>query len=368
MGPVLLELARRRGVRSLVCVTGQHRELVRRPLELFGVKPDFDLKLMRRNQEPAQLAAEVLAGLTPVLRRTQPDWVLAAGDTTSVLGAALAAAHARIRFGHIEAGLRTDERMEPFPEEFNRRVAAVLADLHFAPNERAYANLRRENLPARTIVVTGNPIIDAVDRFALKPAVIPAPLAQRLGLNARRRSRLAVVTFHRRENIGLPMREICAAVRQLALKFQGALKILCIVHPNPAVREPANKALADTPHVILAKPVEYPVMLALLRQAAFVLTDSGGLQEEAPYLGVPVLVLRNVTERPEGVEAGVARLVGTSCASIVAETSRVLGEIEAGSLVSRRFTGYGDGHAARRIVAALMSRSAQQLPIGTAAR
>lgn len=357
MGPVIRALAARRGVKSLVCATGQHRELLRTALGLFSVTPDFNLILRRRGSEPDALAAALLARLGPLVARVNPDWILAAGDTTSVLCASLIAVHHHVRFAHVEAGLRTDAKTDPFPEEINRRVATVLADLHLAPTARARRNLRRENIPAHRIVVTGNPIIDTLRRFSRPPDFVRPPgLWRRLRLEGRAGPppRLLIVTFHRRENIGRPMHEICAALRTLASAYGGTIRILCIIHPNPAVREPARRDLAGVPHIVLSRPLDYPTMIALLKQAHLVLTDSGGLQEEAPCLRVPVLVLRNRTERPEGVAAGVAALVGTRRSDIVAAVRRLLDRPAAYRAMARGFAGYGDGHAAGRIVRALL--------------
>lgn len=356
MGLVLRALAATPGVESLVCSTGQHRELLRTSLALFEIVPDFELRLRRRGQAPDALAALLLARLGPLVERVRPDWILAVGDTTSVLCASLAAAHHRVRFGHIEAGLRTGEKWEPFPEEINRRVATVLADLHFAPTAAARRNLRKEGISGRNIVITGNPIIDTLRHFSHQTDV--PGLDRRLGLGgpAPARPRLIVATFHRRENIGRPMREICASLRAIAGHYAGSVRILCIIHPNPAVRGPVRRDLAGVAHVVRSRPLDYPVMVAVLRRAHLVLTDSGGLQEEAPFLRVPVLVLRDRTERPEGVAAGVAALVGTSRGGIVAAVRQVLDCPDVHRGMARGFRGYGDGRAAVRIVRAMLSR------------
>lgn len=356
LGQVLRAMVATPGVESLVCATGQHRELLRTSLALFGVVPDFDLMLRRRGQSPDALAALLLARLGPLVQRVRPDWILAVGDTTTVLAASLAAAHHHVRFAHVEAGLRSGAKWEPFPEEINRRVVTVLADLHFAPTDAARRNLRREGIPARNILVTGNPIIDTLRHFSRQPS--EPGLWRRLGLDhpPARRPRLIVVTFHRRENFGRPMAEICASLRTIARLYGGSVKILCIIHPNPAVRDTVRRNLAGIPHVIRSRPLEYPAMIAVLKRAHLVLTDSGGLQEEAPCLRVPVLVLRERTERPEGVAAGVVTLVGTAETDIVYATRRVLDRPAVHRAMARGFSGYGDGRAAPRIVRALLTR------------
>jgi len=375
MGPVLQQLARTRGISSYLCVTGQHRQLLQLPLTLWGLRPDFDLRLMRRAQSPEAVLARILTRLGPVIERVQPDWILGAGDTTTVLAASLAAAHHQVRFGHVEAGLRTPEKWDPFPEEFNRRLISVLADLHFAPTTHARQNLRRENIPARRIVITGNPIIDALKQFAGKPVPAPTPAWCKQIFAPSRTTRLIVVTFHRRENIGRPLRNICAALRDLAALHQPSLKILCIIHPNPAVRDPARQALANLPNLILARPISYPLMIAVLQRAHLVLTDSGGLQEEAPWLRVPLFILRRTSERPEGIRAGVARLIGTERRAIVTAVTALLVNPRSHAAMSRGFTGYGDGKAAHRIITTLLENhgrkvlpSASSLPSGAPVR
>jgi UDP-N-acetylglucosamine 2-epimerase (non-hydrolysing) len=356
MGPVLWALAARPEFESVVCATGQHRALLQRALAQVGVKPDFDLDVMQPGQTPAAVLAVLLARLGPLVRRVRPDWILAVGDTTSVLAASLTAARHQVRFGHVEAGLRTDCLWDPFPEEFNRRLISVLATVHFAPTAQARRNLRRENIPARRIVVTGNPIIDTLRHFQRQAPARPHGWRRRLGVptGAEPPPRLLVVTFHRRENIGRPMRGICSALRDLARIYGDRICILCLVHPNPAVREPALRQLRGVPSIRISLPLDYPAMLAVLERAHCVLTDSGGLQEEAPTLGKPVLVLRRRTERPEGVAAGVAAIVGTARRDIVAAARRLLDHPAAHRAMSRRFRGYGDGHAAERIVRVLL--------------
>ncbi|WP_438479519.1 non-hydrolyzing UDP-N-acetylglucosamine 2-epimerase [Oleiharenicola lentus] len=361
MGPVIRALQQTLGLRSFVCTTGQHRELADPQLKLFGVAVDHTIHFPRRNQRPEDFLGKLLPRLGDVVRDVRPDWILAVGDTTSVLAASLIAAHHRVRFGHIEAGLRTACRTEPFPEEFNRRLTSVLADLHFAPTVQARRNLRREGISPSAILVSGNPIIDAVRtirRQPLPPSAVRQRVWSKLGLTEAKEAhaaKLVVVTFHRRENIGRPMAEICAALRELGRLYGGKIKLLCLVHPNPSVRGPVGKALRNSPHIVLSSPLDYPSMLSILQRATLVLTDSGGLQEEAPALHVPVLVLRRFTERPEAVAAGACQLVGTDRATIIKAARRVLDHPKIHRAMAKGYHGYGDGHAATRIVHALQN-------------
>ena len=359
MAPVIRELERRSqsGVESLVCVTGQHREMLDQVLELFGITPDYDLAVMEENQTLAGVAAAVLARLEPVLRQVKPDWVLVQGDTTTVAAASLAAFYARARVGHVEAGLRTYDKWQPFPEEINRRVAGVVADLHFAPTERSRQNLLREGIPAERILVTGNPVIDALHWVASLPSDGKLPGGD-LSTLAPPHARVILVTAHRRENLGRPLENICLALRELAARYGDALRIIYPVHLNPNVRGPVHQLLGEVPNIILLPPLDYLPLVHLMRRAHLVLTDSGGIQEEAPGLGKPVLVLRDVTERPEAVEAGTVRLVGTEQSRIVAETERLLEDPVEYQRMARAVNPYGDGHAAERIVDALTQQGA----------
>ena len=359
MGPILQAFTRRKDINSLVCLTGQHPTLLKEPLELFGISAQFDLALKQRGPHPDNLVAALLPALGDIVEKTKPDWIIAVGDTTSAMCASLIAMYRRVRFAHVEAGLRTGSTAEPFPEEFHRRVCAIAADLHFAPNPAARANLLHEGIAEKTISLTGNPIIDALRFASDKPdSKRLANLLSELkvadsSVGAGRK--LVVVTFHRRENIGRPAEDICSALRTLATKFEDELAILCLVHPNPRISRPARHLLGATANITLSPPVDYATLLALLKRTTLLLTDSGGLQEEAPYLHVPTLVLRNVTERPEGVAAGVVRLVGTDPGKIVDESSRLLENAAARrAMIDEDFSAYGDGNAARRIVDALI--------------
>jgi UDP-N-acetylglucosamine 2-epimerase len=350
MAPVVRELAARPGVRSVVCVTAQHREMLDQVLDTFAIRPDYDLGLMRERQDLAQLAAGALTALSPVLDEVRPDAVLVQGDTTTALAAALAAFYRRVPVGHVEAGLRTGDRYSPFPEEINRRVVGVVATWHFAPTERAARALRAEGVDPGDIFVTGNTVVDALLAVVReRPEAAPAIP----GLNGR--ERLVLVTAHRRENFGAPLEGICAALRTLVERHED-LRIVYPVHLNPAVQEPVRRLLADHPRIALLPPLDYAPFAHLIRRADLILTDSGGIQEEAPAFGTPVLVLRRDTERPEAIEAGTARLVGTDPAAIVAEAGRLLDDPAAYAAMARAGNPFGDGTAARRIVDILLER------------
>ena len=348
LAPVLKELGRRKSrVRSLVCVTGQHRELLDPMLGFFGIRPDFDLRVMRENQTLAGLTARLLAALDPALAETKPDRVVVQGDTTTVMAAALAAYYRGIRVAHVEAGLRTGNKYSPFPEEINRRMAGVLADAHFAPTPLAVRNLRKEGVSADRICLSGNTVVDALNwavRIVRKdpprrPGDIPA---------LRKGGRLILVTGHRRENFGKGMEQMCLALRDVAEALPDA-ELVYPVHLNPNVRGPVNRLLGGHPRIHLAKPVDYPVMVGLLKSAWLVLTDSGGIQEEAPTFGVPCLVMRDTTERPEGIRQGVAKLVGTDRRKIVETVKRLDRDARVYARMASGGNPYGDGHAARRI-------------------
>ena len=357
MAPVLCELARHTGrVRSLLCVTGQHRDLVTPILDLFGLRPDFTLQVMTPGQSLAQLTAALCTQLDPVLEEAGPDWVLGQGDTTTALAAALVACYHRVLFGHVEAGLRTGDKFSPWPEELNRRVADLAADLLFAPTAQARRNLLREGCPADKIHVTGNTVVDAVQEIAARPAPASFPHPGFSFATPARNRRLVLVTAHRRESFGAPLREICAAVRDLAGRFPaGDLQFILPVHPNPAVRLPVQELLVGISNVLLVEPLDYHTMVHLMKRACLILTDSGGIQEEGPSLGVPVVVLRETTERPEGVAAGLVRLAGTRRDAIIDATLPFLAAPLSQRPSGRRLANpYGDGRAAQRIVSLLL--------------
>jgi UDP-N-acetylglucosamine 2-epimerase (non-hydrolysing) len=352
MAPVIQELARYPDrVLNLVCVTAQHRQMLDQALELFHIVPDYDLNLMQDAQSPIQVAAKVLARLESILLEEAPDWVLIQGDTTTAMAASIAAYYAGIKVGHIEAGLRTHDKARPFPEEGNRRIAAVVADMHFAPTEQARANLLREHVPPETILLTGNPVIDALYMIGMLP---DGPMSGALA-NIPWEKRIILVTAHRRENFGQPLASICEALREIARRYSSSVHIVYPVHMNPPVWKSVHCWLADVAGITLIPPLDYLPLVQLLKRCHLVLTDSGGLQEEAPGLGKPVLVLRDTTERPEAIEAGTAMLVGTVCQRIVDETTRLLDDAQAYARMAHAINPYGDGQAARRIVAALLA-------------
>jgi len=351
LAPIIRELGKRGDLQNVVCVTAQHREMLDSALELFKIKPDYDLDVMADNQTPAQVASAILAKLDPILQQEQPDWVLVQGDTTTTAAAALTAFYRRVKVGHVEAGLRTFDKWHPFPEEINRRVTSTIADLHFAPTARARRNLMREGVSKETIVVTGNPVIDALEWVAqLAPTPEVEELFSRLDLHARR---LILVTAHRRENWGEPLENICLALREIAAA-RPDVRIVYPVHLNPNVNEPVHRLLGGVPNIVLLPPADYLSTVHLMRQAWIVVTDSGGIQEEAPSLGKPVLVLRQVTERPEAVEAGAVKVIGVERQVIVNEISRLLDDSSERERMARAVNPYGDGRASVRIVAAIL--------------
>jgi UDP-N-acetylglucosamine 2-epimerase (non-hydrolysing) len=354
MAPVVQALQAHPGIDSQVCVTAQHREMLDQVLSLFSITPDHDLNLMRPDQALAALTAEIFTHLDPVLAQVQPDWVLVQGDTTTVMAASLAAFYRGISVGHVEAGLRTGDKRQPFPEEINRRITSVVADLHFAPTEFSRANLLREGISNAQIVVTGNTVIDALQQIAGSQApdrVVSWLREWGIGVDGKR---LILVTAHRRENFGAPIRQICAAIKLISDQYGSHLHIVYPVHLNPNIQAPVHELLDGLPGVSLVAPVDYLTLIHLMKNAHLVLTDSGGIQEEASGLGKPTLVLREVTERPEGVQAGVLKLVGADSDVIVRETAHLLDDTAAYDSMSRASGVFGDGQAAGRIVEALL--------------
>jgi UDP-N-acetylglucosamine 2-epimerase len=334
---------------SLVCVTGQHRDMLDQIMRVFNLRADVDLDIMRAGQVPSEVASRVLAAMPAVFRDTRPDLVLVQGDTTTTMATAMGAFLHGIPIGHIEAGLRTDNIAQPFPEEMNRRVTSLVTALHFPPTRRAQDALLREGVSADRIIVTGNTVIDALlqcrspeYRFSV-PALAALDPARRVVL----------VTLHRRESFGAPMRAVCAALRRIAERHPN-LTFVLPMHPNPRVRDVVLPALGGSASFVLTEPLDYLDFIHLMGRSFLIVTDSGGVQEEAPALNIPVLVTREVTERPEGVEVGAARLVGTDEARIVGTIEELLTDPRAYKKMAAAPNPYGDGRASERIVAAML--------------
>jgi len=351
MAPVLAALQRQsKCVRPILCSTGQHRELVEQALGIFDLRPDVSLDVMEPNQSLSSLTAALFVALDTVVRETHADWIVAQGDTTSVMVSAMTAFYNQLRFAHVEAGLRTGDRLSPFPEEMNRVMADKLATLMFAPTERSRQNLLAEGAAASAIRVTGNTVVDAVLAIAKRSYDWTAGPLACVPLE----KHLVLVTAHRRESFGQALALHCEAIERLARRFSRDVHIIWPLHPNPNVFSQVRARLNGIANISLIEPLDYVSQVHLMRRVALILTDSGGIQEEAPTFGVPVLILREKTERPEGIEAGVARLIGSDPARIVQEASRVLTDASARSLMSNRPNPYGDGRAACRIVKELL--------------
>ena len=346
MAPIILALKKQPELRVRVLATAQHRDLLDQVMHAFGIEPDIDLNIMRPNQGLSELTARLLLELDGVLQTEQPDVVLAQGDTTTVMTVALACFYLRIPFGHVEAGLRTWDKNNPFPEEMNRVIAGRLAQWHFAPTESSRQNLLREGIPDADISVTGNSVIDALLLVADRAKTMPVQLDAS--------KRLILLTAHRRENFGAPFERVCNAILTL-LERNEDIQVLYPVHPNPNVRDVAYQLLGQHPRVVLCEPLDYVPFVAAMQSAYLILSDSGGVQEEAPALGKPVLVLRYETERPEAVAQGVVKLVGTDTDVIIESAQKLLDDPAAYRAMARGVSPYGDGHTAARIVAILMA-------------
>jgi UDP-N-acetylglucosamine 2-epimerase (non-hydrolysing) len=354
LAPVIKELERRpESFSSRVCVTGQHRELLDQMLDLFGIQPDHDFAIMSHDQSPTAVAVAVLTNLGRVLAAEQPDWVIVQGDTTTTMAGGLGAFHHGCRIAHVEAGLRTFDHRDPWPEEVNRRVAGVVADLHFAPTQTSAANLYREGVGPGQVFVTGNTVIDALDLVRALPLETEGTELGRIPLEGKR---LVVVTMHRRETSPEAIAEICAALVATIERHQD-VQIVCPVHPNPKVRQAVRQHLGGYPSISLIAPLDYRPMIWLLEQCHFIVTDSGGVQEEATAIGKPVLVVRRKTERPEGVAAGNARVVGADREAIESWATRLLTDPRMYAQMARTSNAYGSGQAARAIVDILYEQS-----------
>lgn len=344
MAPVIKEIQRHpEELEGVICVTGQHRNMLDQVLSVFGIKPDIDLNLMQENQTLDSLTARAITATTETLREIKPDLVLVQGDTTTAMVAALAAFYQKIAVGHVEAGLRTRDKYNPFPEEINRQIISVLASYHFAPTKMAATALLKEGIAKENVFLTGNTVVDALN------TMVAGRSEQEIDSSIANGNRRILVTAHRRENFGEPLKNICMALKEIVERNPN-VEIVYPVHMNPHVRGPVYGILNNCERIHLRPPVEYHELVDLLHSSYLVLTDSGGIQEEAPAFGKPVLVLREETERPEGIEANVAKLVGTEKDTIVRETELLLNNEMEYFRMARAVSPYGDGYASKRIV------------------
>ncbi len=356
MAPLVKKLNEEPGVESVLCVTAQHREMLDQVLELFELVPDYDLNIMKQNQTISQITSNVIVGLEDVLKAERPDIVLVHGDTTTTFATALACFYQQIKVGHVEAGLRTHDKYSPYPEEMNRILTGHIADLHFAPTERNRQNLLREAIAEEAICITGNTVIDALLQVTDKPYTFENEVLRRIDFEKRR---VITVTCHRRENLGENMEHIFSAIRDIAAEFEDT-EIIYPVHMNPKVRETANKILGNAERIHLIEPLQYQPFSNLMAKSHLIITDSGGIQEEAPSLGKPVLVVRKETERPEAVEAGTVKLAGVSRDTIYQMTKELLLDEEAYGRMAHAVNPYGDGQACERIVRILVEYGKQK--------
>ena len=356
MAPLLKTLQGSAAIETVLCLTAQHREMLDQVLALFKLEARYDLDIMKEGQSLTHITARSLTGLEKILQQEKPQLVLVQGDTTTTLAGSLAAFYQKIPLGHVEAGLRTGDKYAPYPEEINRRLNSVIADLHFAPTEAARDNLLQEGYPAEKIFVTGNTVIDALKTTVRPGFVFSDPILKELNFQAHR---VLLVETHRRENLGAPMEEICRALLDLLQAFPDTY-IVFPVHKNPAVRRTVDKYLQGHPRAKLLEPLDPLSFHNLMSRSYLILTDSGGIQEEAPSLGKPVLVLRNVTERPEALQAGTAMLVGTKRDAVFTRASLLLSDNAAYELMAQATNPYGDGQASRRILEAILYHFGQR--------
>lgn len=349
--PVVKELRKhKKEIESKVIISAQHRKMVDQFLELFDIRPDFDLNIMRPNQTIFDVTGRCLKKLEDILRREKPHLVLVQGDTTTAFAASLAAYYLKTPVGHIEAGLRTKDKYRPFPEEMNRRLIDAIGDLHFAPTDIPKKNLLKEGVNSKSIFVTGNTVIDSLLDIAKRKYQFKDAFLKRF---VSKKKRIILVTAHRRESFGKPLKSICEALREIARSFD--VEIIYPVHLNPNVQKTVRRILIGVKNIHLIEPLEYEPFVHLMEKSYIILTDSGGIQEEAPSLGKPVLVMREVTERPEGIKAGTAKLVGMNKRKIVSETSKLLISKAAYNKMAKAVNPYGDGKAAKRIVRIILN-------------
>lgn len=350
MCPLVNELKKYEEIESEVCVTAQHRQMLDQVLKLFDITPEYDLDIMKQRQTLTGITVRALEGLETVLDQSKPDLVLVHGDTSTTFVASLAAYYHQIKVGHVEAGLRTYNKYFPFPEEMNRKLTGQIADLHFSPTKSNYNNLIREGISPDDIFITGNTVIDALSTTVKEDYTFISPEVNKIDFQNKR---VIVMTAHRRENLGEPLQNICRAVKRIAEEFSD-VQIVYPVHLNPAVRETAEAVLGHLPNVLLCQPLDVEDLHNAMSRCFFVLTDSGGLQEEAPSLGCPVLVLRNETERPEAVEAGTVKIAGTNEETIYSMTRELLTDTNAYNAMAKAVNPYGDGKASMRTVEAIL--------------
>lgn len=345
LAPVILESLKRKNIQTITCLTGQHRQMADQVLELFNIKPDYDLNLMQHGQSLGALTYRLLGGIKPVIDQVKPDCIIVQGDTTSAFVVALQSFYDKIPVAHVEAGLRSRDKHHPFPEEINRILISHVADFHFPPTKESQKNLQQEGIPNRSIFITGNTIVDALQKVRNEVAKHKTPNLDSIPKN----KKIILVTAHRRESFGGPFENICLALREIAKKNPDA-EIVYPVHLNPKVQEPVFRILKNQNGIRLLPPLSYEEFVVLMDRSYFILTDSGGIQEEAPTFGKPVLVMRQVSERPDGIKLGVAKLVGTSTQKIVKEATRLLKDPKAYRSMIKQKNPYGDGNASKRIL------------------
>lgn len=350
MAPIVKELERREGIESIVCITAQHREMLDQVLDLFQIVPDYDLNIFTPGQSLTGITTRALEGLEKVIIKEKPDVLLVQGDTTTVFSGALAAFYQKVKIGHVEAGLRSGNLYSPYPEEANRMLTGILTDFHFAPTERNRQNLLKEDYPKEKIFITGNTVIDALQYAIKEDYIFKEELLNTLDYENKR---VILLTSHRSENIGKPMENIFTAIKDILEKYQD-VELVFPMHLNPKVREIANEILKDNNRIHLIEPLDYEPMANLMAKINLIVTDSGGLQEEGPTFGKPVLVVREETERPEGIESGTAKLVGTSYEKLYEELDLLLSNKEEYNKMAKAVNPYGDGKASQRIVDILM--------------
>lgn len=350
MAPLIKVMEENENIEPIICVTAQHRQMLDQVLDIFKIKPHYDLDIMKEKQTLTDITTRALTGLEEVMKKEKPDIVLVHGDTTTTFAGSLAAFYSQIKVGHVEAGLRTYDKYQPFPEEMNRKLTGAMADLHFAPTKLAKEHLLKENVNANDIFITGNTAVDCLKTTIEEDYVFSLDILNKIDYKSKR---VITMTAHRRENLGEPLENICGAVLRLAEDNPDIL-VVYAVHFNPLVRETAGRILGNHPRIILTDPIDMKDMHNLMNLSYLVMTDSGGLQEEVPSMGKPVLVLRNVTERPEGIEAGTLRLAGVSEDKIYKEASLLLNDSSVYEKMARAKNPFGDGFAAERITDAIL--------------